>query len=526
MVFLGFGKYARADKIYALEPLRRRARHGRRTRVWVEGVPEPIVASRTERTILARDGPGRRRSARRSLDEALDARRAARPADAEQRPRRPRRPQPPRAPAARGDRQPGRRRAALLSEPGSRLEPANARAVLARLSRLAVDSRPLRSSPPSAGSGSAQAISAIGSQITTVAIPFQVYKLTARRSPSACSRSPRSSRCSTLSLVGGAIADAVDRRRLLLVTELALAVVASGSSLNAVVGEPQRLGALRLRGCSRPRRLRLSVRRGTRSTPRLVPDDELTAAIAVEDVVLEPRARRRPGARRACSIAVLGLTPAPTRRPRDVRRVARRDLAAARDCRRSRTRSRRACARSLDGLPLRAPQAGPARDLPRRHERDDLRHAERALPGARRARSAAAPALVGCSTRRRTPARSPPRSLSGWMAHVRRQGLGVCVAAALWGVAIAAFGFADTSGSRSCCSPWPAPPTTSAPSSARRSCSTVTPDAMRGRLSGIEFAQVASAPTLGNVEAGVVASLDEPALLDRLGRGPVRRRDA
>ena len=53
MVFLGFGKYARADRIYALEPLGDGERgHGRRTRVWIEGVPEPIVASRTERTIL------------------------------------------------------------------------------------------------------------------------------------------------------------------------------------------------------------------------------------------------------------------------------------------------------------------------------------------------------------------------------------------------------------------------------------------------------------------------------------------
>jgi hypothetical protein len=53
MIFLGFGKYARADKIYALEPLGEGDRgHGRRTRVWIEGVPDPIVASRTERTIL------------------------------------------------------------------------------------------------------------------------------------------------------------------------------------------------------------------------------------------------------------------------------------------------------------------------------------------------------------------------------------------------------------------------------------------------------------------------------------------
>lgn len=35
----------------------------------------------------------------------------------------------------------------------------------------------------------------------------------------------------------------------------------------------------------------------------------------------------------------------------------------------------------------------------------------------------------------------------------------------------------------------------------------VTPDAMRGRMSGIELAQVAGAPALGNLEAGAVASL-------------------
>ena len=53
MVFLGFGKYVRADHIYALEPLRGDERGGgRRTRVWIEGIAEPIVASRTERTIL------------------------------------------------------------------------------------------------------------------------------------------------------------------------------------------------------------------------------------------------------------------------------------------------------------------------------------------------------------------------------------------------------------------------------------------------------------------------------------------
>ena len=57
MVFLGYGKYARADRIFALEPMGADERgDGHRTRVWVEGIPEPLVASRTERTILAEMG--------------------------------------------------------------------------------------------------------------------------------------------------------------------------------------------------------------------------------------------------------------------------------------------------------------------------------------------------------------------------------------------------------------------------------------------------------------------------------------
>jgi hypothetical protein len=71
MVFLGFGKYARADKIYALEPLVGDDRGGgRRTRVWIEGVDAPVVASRTERTILHDMGHEGGDSA--LLDEALE----------------------------------------------------------------------------------------------------------------------------------------------------------------------------------------------------------------------------------------------------------------------------------------------------------------------------------------------------------------------------------------------------------------------------------------------------------------------
>src|SRR5579862_3946642 len=72
MVFLGFGKWARADKIYALEPITGDDRGGgRRTRVWIEGIADPILAGRTERTILSDMGQDAA-AATVILDDALD----------------------------------------------------------------------------------------------------------------------------------------------------------------------------------------------------------------------------------------------------------------------------------------------------------------------------------------------------------------------------------------------------------------------------------------------------------------------
>jgi hypothetical protein len=69
MVFLGYGKHVRADRIFALERIEDDRGDGRRTRVWVDGISEPLIASRTERTILAdmeRMLPRQARSRRRS----------------------------------------------------------------------------------------------------------------------------------------------------------------------------------------------------------------------------------------------------------------------------------------------------------------------------------------------------------------------------------------------------------------------------------------------------------------------------
>jgi hypothetical protein len=69
MVPLGYGKFVRADRVYALVPLEGPDRgDGRRTLVHVEGIDEPIVASRAEGAIardvaaaLGQPSPGGRR---------------------------------------------------------------------------------------------------------------------------------------------------------------------------------------------------------------------------------------------------------------------------------------------------------------------------------------------------------------------------------------------------------------------------------------------------------------------------------
>jgi hypothetical protein len=80
MIPLGYGKFVRADRVYALVPLEGAERGDRRrTLVHVEGIDTPLVASRSERALaedvavaLGQDPPGGRRDhARRAGQEAL-----------------------------------------------------------------------------------------------------------------------------------------------------------------------------------------------------------------------------------------------------------------------------------------------------------------------------------------------------------------------------------------------------------------------------------------------------------------------
>jgi len=77
MVFLGYGKYWRSDRILGLTPIDQGRGPGQRTNVFIEGQAEPIVASRTEQSILedmgATDGSFQLEGLRQATRELLEA---------------------------------------------------------------------------------------------------------------------------------------------------------------------------------------------------------------------------------------------------------------------------------------------------------------------------------------------------------------------------------------------------------------------------------------------------------------------
>ena len=52
LVSLGYGKYARSDDVIAVEPITEGRGPGRRSLVWIRGLPDPMVASRAEGSIV------------------------------------------------------------------------------------------------------------------------------------------------------------------------------------------------------------------------------------------------------------------------------------------------------------------------------------------------------------------------------------------------------------------------------------------------------------------------------------------
>ena len=308
----------------------------------------------------------------------------------------------------------------------------------------------------------------------------------------------------TLAIVGGTIADAVDRRRLMLVTEVGLIACSAALVWNATLDQP-RVWALYVLATSITALWALGSPALRSLTPRLVPEDQLASASLLNSAYHSLAAVGGP-ATGGLLIATVGLTGTYLI-----------DVATF--------------GASLIAI-WRLPSFPP-------HEHAEPAGLRSMLEGFRFVRSrpvilgiflldsnamvfgmpsALFPALaehrfgggattVGFLYAAPYAGALAATLLSGWVGHVRRQGVAVAIAAALWGLAILLFGFAESLPLALVLLAFAG--AADNVSAAFRSAIVLaaTPDGMRGRVSGIELAQVASAPTLGNVEAGLVASL-------------------
>jgi len=152
--------------------------------------------------------------------------------------------------------------------------------------KVFIDLSPLRESRDFRLLSAGQAVSWMGGQATVVAVAYQVYVLTGSSMAVGLVGLANLGPLIAMSLFGGAIADAVDRRRLLLVTQVLLALMSVGLALNASSGAPALwpiylLSALTagLSGVDLPTRNAM--------IPRLVGRQAIPAASALGQIIMQ-----------------------------------------------------------------------------------------------------------------------------------------------------------------------------------------------------------------------------------------------
>ncbi|HVC25609.1 MAG TPA: MFS transporter [Acidimicrobiales bacterium] len=104
--------------------------------------------------------------------------------------------------------------------------------------RLLVDLSPLRQFPQYRVLWSGYLITTLGNQLTVVAVPYQIYRITHSSLDVGLVSLVQIVPLLAGSLIGGAVADSFDRRRLLMVSQLLLASTSLGLALNASSARP------------------------------------------------------------------------------------------------------------------------------------------------------------------------------------------------------------------------------------------------------------------------------------------------
>ena len=382
---------------------------------------------------------------------------------------------------------------------------------MAQAGRWLADIRPLRESPAFRRLWAGSTLSAVGGALTMFAVPLQVYDIT--RSPLAVGALGVAQMIPTVTigLLGGAIADAVDRRKLVLVTTAGHAAVSAGLAAQAFAG----LGSVWLLYALVAMSSSLSaINAPVRRTfiPSLLPADQLTAGLALNRLSFQIMLTTGPALAgliaaapglglRACYLldaasfagSLYGVARLPT---------LPRSAGAARPGPRAVAAGLRYISRSqlLKGVFL-ADLAATVFGLP-----------IALFPAINAERFGADPRTLGLFTTAIGVGGLVSAALSGPVGRITRQGRAMLGAVAVWGAAFAGFAIATTL--------WPTLVTLAIAGAADTFTvvfrgtivQQTTPEEFRGRVTAADYVVAVSGGQLGNLEAGALGSLTSPAI--------------
>jgi MFS family permease len=376
------------------------------------------------------------------------------------------------------------------------------------LRALAMDVDPLRQSRDFRLLFTGQAVSFFGTMITYVAVPFQVFRITHSSLAVGLLGLAELGPILLFAFIGGALADSVDRRRMVQRTELGLGAASLTLCLNALSPHPYLavvyIAAAAMSGLDALQRPSLSA-----MVPRLVPKGQLSAAAALESF----RGTMGMVAGPALAGVLITTTTLWFAYLVDVATFA-------------------ASLTALRAMRAMPPPEGAERPSLRRIG-EGIRYARSrqellgsyvvdmnamffgmplALFPALAATRFGGPGVLGLLYAAPAAGALIVSITSGWTSRVERHGRAIVIAAAGWGVAIALFGLSHSllpalaflviAGAADMVSGlfrmtlW----------------NQTIPDSLRGRLAGIELVSYASGPALGNVEAGAVAAAWTPGV--------------
>jgi MFS family permease len=375
--------------------------------------------------------------------------------------------------------------------------------------RLFADIRPVRESPAFRRLWIGSSLSSVGSRMTSFATALQIYELTHSSAAVGALALVLGVPTIVVGLLGGSFADAVDRRRLVLVTSSFLAVMSILFTAQAFLELRQVWLLYLLAGIQA---LLGAVNAPARRTflPRLLPAGQVPAGMALDIFSFHASMTVGPllagvliafGGLQLCYLvdavsfaaALYGLARLPPMPP--LGGAARPGLKAVAEG--LRFVRRKPVLLGVLLADLNATVFGmPFALFPALNELNFGGSAQTL------GLLVAAPAVGGLLG----------SALSGPVGHVSRHGRAVLIAVAVWGAALVGFGFTHAL--------WLALALLAVAGAADsisvifRSAivQAVTPDRLRGRVTSVEFVVGAGAPELGNFRAGVVGSLASPAI--------------